>query len=104
MHVPKRRAGERESIGVVHSLDTVNREVVVYVDGELRIFDVPIGCTVVLHGERIKFRLVQPQDRVRITHANREGLRIALAIEVQPDDLVGHAVRALSGMGQPARR
>lgn len=103
MRGPERTAGERENSGVVHCVDTVNREVAVFVNGELLAFDVPIGCAVVLHGEPIKLRMVQPQDRVKITYVRRDGFRIALAIEVQPDDIAGHAASVLSGVDQPSR-
>ncbi len=102
MQKTERIARALASVGVVHRVDTVNREVAVFVDGELLTFDVPVGCEVVLHGEPVKLRMVQPQDRVKITHTRRGGLRVALMIEVQPDEITGRAVRDLSGVDQPA--
>ena len=103
MHGQEHVARALVSVGVVHRVDTVNREVAVFVDGELLIFDVPVGCTVVLHGEPVKLRMVQPRDRVQITYASRGALRLALAIEVQLDQIGGRLARALSCAGQPAK-
>jgi len=89
------------SVGMVHRVDTVNRELSVFVDGALRCFDVPVGCTVILHGEPVKLRMVLPRDRVRITHLNRGDLRIARTIEVQPEQVAGRAALDLSGLDQP---
>lgn len=93
MHGHEHIAQALVSAGVVHRVDTVSREVAVFVDGELLAFDVPVGCAVVLHGEPVKLRMVQPRDRVRITYASRGGLRLALTIDVQPDGIAGCAAR-----------
>jgi hypothetical protein len=100
MQGPKRIARALHSVGMVHRVDTVNRELTVFVNSELLTFDVPVGCEVILHGEPVKLRMVQPRDRVKITHASRDGLRVALTIEVQPAQIAGRAARDLSGMDQ----
>lgn len=87
MQGPKFIARALACVGVVHHLDTVNRELAVFINGELLTFDVPIGCPVILHGEPVKLRMMQAGDRVRITHISRDGLRVALRIEAQPDEL-----------------
>lgn len=92
------------SVGMVHGVDTVNRELAVFVNGVLLTFDVPVGCEVILHGEPVKLRMVQPEDRVRITHACRGGLRVARRIEVQPDESASRALHDLSGVNRPAGR
>lgn len=102
MHGTERNARALVSVGIVHRVDTVNREVAVFVNGERLTFDVPVGCAVVLHGERVKLRMVQPRDRVQITYVNRGVLRVALAIEVHLDQIGGRMARALSCVGQPA--
>ncbi len=102
MHGTERIARALVSVGVVHRIDTVNREVAVFVKGELLNFDVPVGCAVVLHGEPVKLRMVQPRDRVKITHTISGGLRVALTVEVQPNEIAGHVARKLSDVGQPA--
>lgn len=80
--------------GVVHGLDTVNRELTALVGGTLISFDVPPDCVVVLRGERVKLRLVQPGDRVRIAFAEIRSCRRARRVEVQ----TGHP------SSDPARR
>lgn len=102
MHCPKRIERALSSVGVVHHVDTVNREAAVFIESELLFFDVSIGCKIVLHGEPVKFRLIQPQDRVRITHTSRGGRRVALAIEVQPDRCAGHVSHIPPGGSNPA--
>jgi hypothetical protein len=97
MQRPEYIAQALDCVGVVHRVDTVNRELTVFVNDELLTFDVPIGCPVILHGEPVKLRMVQPQDRVKIAHASRGSLCVALTIEVQPDEIAGRAVRGLSG-------
>lgn len=102
MHVQVRITGAINSVGMVHRVDTVNRELTVFVNGELLTFDVPVGCEVVLHGEPVKLRMVQPLDRLKITYASRGGLRVARAIEVQPEEMPERAARDLSEVDQPA--
>lgn len=101
MQGPQRIVRALYSVGYVHRVDTVNRELTVLVDGALLIFDVPVGCAVILHGEPVKLRMVQPRDRVRITHLNRGNLRIARTIEVQPERVAGRASLDLSQSDQP---
>src|SRR5579871_586167 len=102
MQGPERNARALDSVGVVRRVDTVNRELTVSVNGELLTFDVPVGCEVILHGEPVKLRLVQPQDRVKITHAGPGGLRVARTIEVQPDEIAGRTTRGLWEVDQRA--
>jgi hypothetical protein len=63
----------------------LNREMTVLVNGEPLTFDVPVDCAIVLHGERVRLRMVQSRDRVRLAFSARDGLRVAHAIDVQPD-------------------
>jgi hypothetical protein len=86
MHRPESAARALQSVGLVQRVDTVNRELSVVVNGEPLTFDVPVGCEIALHGERVRFRMVQPRDRVRVRHTRRGGLLVALGIEVQPED------------------
>ena len=72
-----------EAEAVVHRVDPVNRELAVFVDGVLVNLDVPSDCAITLRGERVKLRMVQPGDRVRVTYAERAGPLIARAIDVQ---------------------
>lgn len=86
MHTPEPAVRTLQSVGVVHRVDTVNRELTVLADGDLVTFDVPVDCAITLHGERVRFRMLQPRDRVRVRHAWRSGFLVALTIEVQPED------------------
>jgi len=104
MQGPQRNVRALSSVGIVHRVDTISRELTVFLDGELRTFDVPVGCAVILHCEPIKLRMVQPKDRVKITHTNGDGLRVARTVEVQPDDIAGRTAHDLAGLNQPARR
>jgi hypothetical protein len=90
MHRPEPTVRALQSVGVVHRVDTVNRDLTVLAHGEQLTFDVPLDCVIVLHGERVRFRMVQPRDRVRVTHARRGGYLAALEIEVQPEDAPAH--------------
>lgn len=83
MHRPEPTVRARQTVGLVHRVDTVNREVTVLVGDELLTFDVPVACEVLLHGERVRFRMLQPRDLVRVRHTGRGSLRVALAIEAQ---------------------
>ena len=69
---------------IVHRVNAVDRELTVFVAGSLVSFYVPPGCPVILHGERVKLRMVQPRDRVRVTCSEQRGSLVAHAIEVQP--------------------
>jgi len=71
--------------GTVQVVDTVQRELTVLTPFGLKVFDIPPDCPIVLHGERIKLRMVQPRDQVRIRVAAGEALPTAIAVEVQPD-------------------
>jgi hypothetical protein len=70
--------------GVVRRVDPVGREMDVHVAGTSVNFDVRPDCVITLRGERIKLRLVQPRDHVRVAFTECWGTRIADAIEVQP--------------------
>ena len=69
--------------GVVVRVDLVNRELTVrFADGP-RVVDVPPDCLIILHGERVRLRLVQPRDHVRVTYSEYRDSRTASAVEVQ---------------------
>src|SRR4051812_39024477 len=69
---------------VVQRVDPVNRELAALVGGVLVNIYVPPDCEVVLRGERVKLRMVQPRDRVRVTCTELDGSLLAREIEVQP--------------------
>ncbi len=74
-----------ETEALIHRVDPVNRELGAIVAGALVNVYVPSTCDVVLRGERVKLRMVQPGDRVRVIYTRRGGLLIARHVEVQPE-------------------
>ncbi len=83
MQTPGTCRPETQTDGLVREVDTVNRELTAVVGGELLTFDVPPDCVVVLRGERVKFRMVQPGDLLRVTYAEVRGSRVGRVVEVQ---------------------
>ena len=75
----------REIQGVVQAVDPINRQVQVVVNGRRETVDVPPDCTVLLRGERVKLRLMQPWDRLRLRIRDLSGTLVAQAIEVRAD-------------------
>jgi hypothetical protein len=69
---------------IVHRVDPINRELEALIDGRLVTIDVPPQCDVILRGERVKLRLVQPRDRLRMTYVENADCLVACVIEVQP--------------------
>ena len=70
--------------GVVRRVDPVGREVEVHTAGIPVSLDVRPDCVITLRGERVKLRLIQPRDRVRVKYTEHSGARVADTIEVQP--------------------
>ena len=60
------------------------RELAALVEGILVTIYVPPDCNVVLRGERVKLRMVQPRDRVRVTYTELADSLVAREIEVRP--------------------
>lgn len=83
MHVPSNHRPTVHVDGVVRRVNPVGREVEVRVGGAVVSFDVRSDCVVTLRGERVKLRMIQPQDRVRVTYTEQQGTRIADAVEVR---------------------
>ena len=78
------RGSALEAEAVVHRIDPVNRELAALVGGVPVTIYVPPDCEVVLRGERVKLRMVQPRDRLRVAFTERANPLVARAIEVQP--------------------
>ena len=68
--------------GYVESIDLVSRTVTVLMKWGLLIFDVPPACEILLNGERVKLRLLQPRDRINITFCRKRGVLTALSLKV----------------------
>lgn len=73
-----------EAEAIIHRVDPVNRELTAVVEGVFVTIYVPPDCEVVLRGERVKLRMVQPGDHVRVTYTELDDPLIACGIEVQP--------------------
>jgi hypothetical protein len=71
--------------GAIQRVDTLGREISVLLSTGLEVFYVPPGCPIVLHGERIKLRMIQPRDQVRVTFDRSSAMLVAKLLEVQPD-------------------
>jgi hypothetical protein len=68
--------------GTLQEIDLLAREMRVRVDGLLVAFAVPPTCAVWLHEERVKLRLLQPQDCVEVAHTVIGDRQIALCVRV----------------------
>ena len=68
--------------GVVRRVDPVARELEVLVAGDPVSFDVGPECVVRLRGERVKLRMLQPRDRVRVAYTGEPGALAAVTVEV----------------------
>jgi hypothetical protein len=84
MQGPNVRRASEVIEGVVRRVDPVSREVEVHVADTPVSLDVRSDCVITLRGERVKFRLIQPRDRVRVKYIQHSGARVATTIEVQP--------------------
>ena len=71
-----------EAVGVIQEVDVLGRTLTVLVNGVPRVFDVAPDCPVVLHGERVKLRLVQPEDHVHVIYGPAPAGLLAQAVEV----------------------
>lgn len=71
--------------GLVQCVDIVDRELIVLLPTGLAVFDVPSSCAVLLRGESIKFRVIQPGDRVRVRFVDCQGSKVAQMLEVPPN-------------------
>ncbi|HEV8062148.1 MAG TPA: hypothetical protein VGP68_19880 [Gemmataceae bacterium] len=80
--------GEIESIsliqieGVIQSIHAPCREMKVAVGDAIWQFDIAAECSVWLHGERIKLRILLAADPVHISYVIQDGERLAMQIRV----------------------
>lgn len=79
----------QEFDAVVRDVDPITRQVLVIVNGVPESVYVPPDCTVLLRGERVKLRIIQPRDRVRMRVQDVPGTTVAKAIEVRTDSRLG---------------
>ncbi|QEL17508.1 hypothetical protein [Limnoglobus roseus] len=82
MRGPSERRSIENTEGTVRRVDPVGRVVEVRVGGVTINFDVRPDCVITLRGERVKLRMLEPRDRVRVTYTEYQGTRVADAVEV----------------------
>jgi hypothetical protein len=58
----------RAAVGIIHQVDPVGRELTAILDGTCRTFYVPLDCSIVLNNERVKLRMLQRLDPIRIVY------------------------------------
>jgi hypothetical protein len=73
-----------EAEAIVCRVDPVNRELAALIEGVPVTMYVPPDCEVILRGERVKLRMVQPRDRVRVAYTELADSLVTRAVEVQP--------------------
>lgn len=78
-YLPERLAG------TVQSVDALGREIVVLLPTGREVFYVPPDCPIYLRGERIKLRIAQTGDEVRITFDREGGVLFLKKLEIWPD-------------------
>jgi hypothetical protein len=83
MLTPETRERTLRIEGIVQRVDTVNRELTLNSAGATVVIDVPSDCPILLRGERVKLRMIQPRDPVRVTCADNRSIHTARAVEVQ---------------------
>lgn len=66
--------------GVVHSIDLIDRTITLLLSSGMVTIDVPPSCEIWLNGERVKLRLLQQHDCVRLTFYRKCGFLTALVI------------------------
>jgi hypothetical protein len=72
-----------ETRGVVQSVDVQRRELKLLSNNTVQAFDVPPDSAILLRGERVKMRLLQPMDEARIVYTRGTDALIARSIEIK---------------------
>ena len=71
-----------EVVGIIQQVDPVARELAVLVNGVPMIFYVPLDCDICVNDERVRMRLLQPNDHVGVVYSVEHGVTIARSISV----------------------
>jgi len=71
-----------EVCGVIDNVDVPGRQLTMIVDEKAMVFDVALDCTITLHQDRVKLRLLQPLDHARVTYSDSPEVPIAHAVSV----------------------
>jgi hypothetical protein len=70
--------------GTVCRVNTISRELDLFMNRGRSVFDVPPDCAIILRGERVRLRMVQARDIVRVTYAVGGSQPAARTIDVLP--------------------
>ena len=70
--------------GTVCRVNTISRELDLFMNDGRAVFDVPTDCVIILRGERVRLRMVQARDIVRVIYTVAGGQRAAWTIDVLP--------------------
>jgi hypothetical protein len=79
------RSRQGRELGIVQGVDLVRRDLTVLLQSGVEVFDIPPDCPIVLRGEQIKLRMVQPRDHVWLKFHRTPERAVAEKVEVQPD-------------------
>jgi hypothetical protein len=70
------------AVGIIQAVDVPGRMLTILVNGVSTIFDIAPDCAIVLRGERVKLRLVQPSDTAHLVYRQTAEGRKAQVIDV----------------------
>src|SRR6266508_2456892 len=69
-------------IGVIYHVDLSGRELTVNDHGAIKAFSVPTGCSILLHGEPVKLRMLLPGDYARVAYCRGPDALEASSVQV----------------------
>ena len=69
--------------GILQRLDLIDREITVRQESGSVTYAISSNCEVLLNGERVKLRMLQPRDHVRIAYRGRSEPPAALSVEAR---------------------
>jgi hypothetical protein len=72
----------RSTTGIIRDVDVAGRELTVFVYGNAQVFDVPTECSILLHDEPVKLRLLLPGDYAQIAYHRAVDRLVACSIRV----------------------
>jgi hypothetical protein len=67
--------------GVLQRLDVIDRKMTVRQESGVVTYAISSHCEVLLNGERVKLRMLQPRDHVRVAYRGRSEPPAALSVE-----------------------
>jgi hypothetical protein len=69
--------------GIVQRIDLIDRSMAVAVDTSQLLFDVSPACLIWLNGERVKLRMLQAGDGLRVSYRESPPGRMALSLDAR---------------------